>query len=290
MKRIAIVTVLVLMLLAGLAIGCTEKGLTEDEVNQIVTKVLDTNSTVKTCQFKLSLQEVLRVERARLEADNSTQDIVNMSASGAGTLDSQNKAMKMVMSMTVDAPGEDKQNIPVETYLVDGVMYTRVSVQGSDQWMKMVMPEGIWEKQNELYQQSDLLSMAEDVKYLGVENVDGTECYLVEVTPSSENLKELLSGLEMLDVPGLDTSKLNLADIIKEISFKQWVAKDSYLFVKTTQHMSMEMRPEDFGATEADFQKMIVSADTEMVFFGYNEPISIQLPGEALEAVEVTGN
>jgi len=46
----------------------------------------------------------------------------------------------------------------------------------------------------------------------------------------------------------------------------------------------MEIRPGDVGATEADFQKITMDRNTEAKFYDYNEPVSIELPAEALEA------
>ena len=59
----------------------------------------------------------------------------------------------------------------------------------------------------------------------------------------------------MPDIKGIDPLEINLADVIKELSMKAWIAKDSYLFMKSETHMLMEMHPEDMGATGENFEK-----------------------------------
>jgi len=51
--------------------------------------------------------------------------------------------------------------------------------------------------------------------------------------------------------------------------------------------MRMRMRPEDVGATEADFDKMVMDMNIAMRSYDYNQPVSIVLPPEAADAPEM---
>jgi hypothetical protein len=149
----------------------------------------------------------------------------------------------------------------------------------------MAMPDDMWDKQNQLVQQAEIMETADSIKYLGEEIVDGVECYVVEIDPSDETIDKLLSQIDM-PVPDSNLST-NLSDLFQDLVIKQWVSKDSYLFVKMKEHMVMEITPEDIGLTGNEFKKMYVDADVEMKFFDYNEPLSIELPAGALDAREI---
>ena len=71
--------------------------------------------------------------------------------------------------------------------------------------------------------------------------------------------------------------------MVKEMLFKQWIAEDGYLIMKSKTHVVMEISPEDVGASAEEFQRATVDQSTVMVFYDYNEPVSIELPTEALE-------
>jgi hypothetical protein len=48
----------------------------------------------------------------------------------------------------------------------------------------------------------------------------------------------------------------------------------------------MEMSPADVGATSDDFDKVTMDIEMVMRFFEYNQPVSVVLPDEALNAEE----
>ncbi|MFC1905576.1 DUF6612 family protein [Chloroflexota bacterium] len=294
MKRIAIIGIILLTLVAGFVIGCTEKDLSQKELNQVVSSVLSKNSEVNTCRFQMNLLETVTISKDESEAakpggeSDPNTVTVNISGSGTGAMDKAAQAMQIALNMTTETPGEGKQDVSMESYLVSGAMYTKVTVpQKGEQWIKMSMPEGIWESQNRLNQQAELLAMAEEVKYLGIEDVGGIQCYVVAITPSAKSINELVSQVAMPAMGGIDPSKINLANMIKEMSIKQWVARDSYLFMKTSQHMTMELNAEDLGIPKDEFAMMAADISVEMTFSDYNQPVSIELPQAALEAVEL---
>jgi hypothetical protein len=67
------------------------------------------------------------------------------------------------------------------------------------------------------------------------------------------------------------------------MSFKQWIAEDGYLIMKSETHVVMEISPEDVGASVEEFKKISADQRAVMVFYDYNQPVSIVLPREALE-------
>ncbi len=278
MKRIALLGVLILALMASLLVGCADKELTQEDIEQLVNDVLVANAEVETVKFDMNTT-------TKMEMIGGPQpDGATMVGEGTGAIDSTNKQMQIIMDMDIDVPGKERQSMPMEYYLVDGWMHIKVTVeeQGA-QWMNMQFPDDMWDSQSYIGQQIEFLETAEEVNFLGSEDVNGTDCYVVEVLPSPEALNKMLSQIQMPDIEGADLSQLSFADMIKEMSFKQWIAEDGYLIMKSETRVVMEISPEDVGASVEEFQKITADQSSVMVFYDYNEPVSIELPAEALK-------
>jgi len=278
MKRIALLGVLILALIASLLVGCADKELTQEDIEQLVNDVLVANADVETVKFDLNTTTKMEV------IGGPQPDGATMVGEGTGAIDSTNREMQIIMDMDVDVPGKERQSMPMESYLVDGWMHIKVSVEEKGaQWVKMQLPDEMWDSQSQISQQIEFLKTAKEVNFLGSEDVNGTNCYVVEIVPSTEALNKMLSQIQMPDIEGADLSQFSFADMIKEMSFKQWIAQDGYLIIKSETHVVMEISPEDVGASAEEFQKITSDQSTVMVFYGYNEPVSIELPAEALD-------
>ncbi|MFC1972333.1 DUF6612 family protein [Chloroflexota bacterium] len=278
MKRIALLGVLILVLMASLLVGCADKELTQEDIEQLVNDVLVANAEVETVKFDMNTT-------TKMEMIGGPQpDGATMVGEGTGAIDSTNKQMQIIMDMDIDVPGKERQSVPMEYYLVDGWMHIKVSVeeQGA-QWMNMQFPDEMWDSQSQIGQQIEFLETAEEVNFLGSKDVNGTDCYVVEVVPRPEALNKMLSQIQMPDIAGADLSQLSFADMIKEMSFKQWISEDGYLIMKSETRVVMDISPEDVGASVEEFQKITMDQTSVMVFYDYNEPVSINLPAEAVD-------
>ena len=91
---------------------------------------------------------------------------------------------------------------------------------------------------------------------------------------------------KLLDPERVDEQiRLRLSRLmIKEMEFKQWIAEDSHMIMKSETHVVMEISPADVGASADEFQKITADQSAVMVFYDYNKPVSIELPAEALKA------
>ncbi|MFC1957711.1 hypothetical protein ACFLX0_02730 [Chloroflexota bacterium] len=278
MKRIAFLGVVILVLMTSLLVGCAAKELTEEDIEKLVNNVLVTNAEVETVKFDINTTTKMEV------IGGPQPDGATMVGEGTGAIDSANREMQMIMDMDIDLPGKIKQSQPMEAYLVDGWMHIKVSVEEKGaQWVKMQLPDEMWDSQSQINQQIELLKTAKEVNFLGSEDVSGTDCYVVEIVPSAEALNKMMSQIQMPEIEGADLSQVSFADMIKDMSFKQWVAQDGYLIMKSEAHTVMEISPENIGASVEEFQKITSNQSSIMVFYGYNEPVSIDLPAEALD-------
>ena len=278
MKRIAFLGLLVITLMTSLLVGCADKELTQEDIEQLVNDVLVANAEVETVKFDMNTTTKMEVIGAP-QPDGAT-----MVGEGTGAIDSTKKEMQIIMDMDIDVPGKAKQSMPMESYLVDGWIHIKVSVEEKGaQWVKMQFPDDMWDSQSQISQQIELLKTAKEVNFLGSEYVNRTDCCVVEVVPGTEALNRMLSQIQMPDIEGADLSQFSFADMIKDMSFKQWIAEDGYLIMKSETHVVMEITPDDVGASVEEFQKITADQSAVMVFYDYNEPVSIELPAEALD-------
>ncbi len=278
---------LVLVLILSFAfVGCGEKEtLTPEQIDQLVANVTSALEDTETYQFDMDMVMTMDV------TGGTQPGAITMDATGDGAMSLVDQRMKMTMTMTMDIPGMGEETMEQESYLVGGWMYIRQTMAGMDLgWMKMEMPEGMWETQDQLDQQIEFLTQGDlsMVEFLGSEKVAGVDCYVLEVTPDMVDLANYLS--QQQGIEGLTPSDLTkLVVAIKQFSIKEWLAKDSGLCMKASNHILMEMTPELLDLAPGDFEKMAADMDIEMTFRDYNKPVAIILPPEAMDAQEITG-
>jgi len=276
-KTVRKILALSLALVLSLAVVGCDRGLPQDEIDRIV-------ENVASAQFD-SLKMDIDMDLAMTVKGGASPGQMTMTGSGTGIVDMASQEMQMAMDLSMDIPEMGVQTIATEYYLVGEWMYTSYDIPDLDkQWLKTAVTPGMWEQQSQVEQQIEFLKTAVKVKSLPDQAVDGTDCYVFEVVPSVEALGELLS--QQSSVIGMDLSQLNLADLFKEMRVKEWIAQDSYQVLKTEVYMQMQMQPADVGATEADFDTMVIDMNMAVRLYDYNQPVSIVLPDEALDAVE----
>jgi uncharacterized tellurite resistance protein B-like protein len=259
-------------------VGCGGK-LTQEEIDQIIAGAAD--ASYETVSFDIELPMTAEV------SGGGDAGVMTVDMSGTGAMDIVNEAMQVTMNMAMDVPGQGSQDIDAATYIVEGWMYTGATIPGyGEQWTKMALTEQIWQQQDQVEQYIRLLATAVEVDYKGTETVNGIECYVFELEPNMDTLQELLAQ-ETASGMLMDLSGIDLAELYKELSVKEWLAKDNYQLQRTEVKIVMEMSPEDVGATSDDFDKMTIDMKMSMRFYAYNQPFSVVLPPEAETAVEV---
>ncbi|MFA5367400.1 MAG: DUF6612 family protein, partial [Dehalococcoidia bacterium] len=142
-------------------------------------------------------------------------------------------------------------------------------------WIKTRLTEDLWQDQNPVASQMELMEDFLKANYLGMESIGGFNCYKIDVEP---NWEALLRATEMEDMDYYDTDEL--LDMIKDTKCVVWVAEGSYFPMQIFFSMIMEM--DFFG------QKFSVAVDMTMTFSNINEPVTITLPEAALSATEIS--
>lgn len=258
-------------------VGC--KKLSQEEIDQII----DGAIAAQYDSFSFGMEMPMAIE----VTGGSDAGGMTVAMEGSGVIDVVNKEMQMTMSMAMDITGYGEQEMEAETYIVDGWMYVGTEVSGLGyQWVKMEITEEIWQQQLSVEQQVELLETAVDIDYEGTDTVNGVECYVFDIEPDMGTLGTILGG-GMSDL-GLDFDEFALDDLYKELTVKEWVAKDGCLVMRTEIKIVAEMSAEEAGALTGDFDKMAVTIELNMDCYDYNQPVSITLPPEALAAEETS--
>ncbi len=275
-------------------------------VEEIIEGMTQATADVRTGEFEMEMSMDVDVE-AEGESGN-----INMEMDASGAMDMEDVAnikMQMDMSMHGEITGEEDTDMEAEMYLVDNTFYILTDALGmGPAWMKMELsemaeleelPEGYWEPENmtelpeELLEFQQELLEALDIEVTGSQRVDGVDCYVLESNPDMERLWQTVMemyetmGLDMSDMPDMPEDVEYLLDeMFDSFSMKEWVAKDTYLPMKVEAEMSIEVTPEEMGYPGEEGE---VSFDLSMtiLMFNYNQPVSIELPPEAENAMDI---
>lgn len=266
-------------------LGCAEEEgtLTSGQIDQIVIDAANALAEAETYAFDMDASETIDV------IGGTEPGTVSLAADATGLIDNANKEMQLGMNMTMNVPEEDQQQMGMEIYIVDEWVYVRMSIpEVGEEWMKMELTPEMWGLWEQVDQQVELLETATEVKFVGSEVVNGIQCYVFDIMPDMEQLAEYLAQQQGMLGMGLAEME-NLEELLDKtsLSIEEWIAKDSSLLMKVQANMRVEVTPDDVGATPEDFDKMTMDLSTVMTVYDYNQPVSIELPPEALEAPEI---
>lgn len=267
-------------------LGCAEEEgtLTSAQIDQVMTGAMNALAEAETYEFDMAASMTMEV------FGGTEPGTMSLSADGTGVIDRVNREMEMTMDMTMSASEEGEQEMSMDTYIYDEWVYMKMSIpEVGEQWGKTELTPEMWATQQQIEQTMELLQTATEVKFLGSEAVDGVNCYVFDIIPDVGKLIEYLSqqqgmqGVDLEDIENLEELFENMS-----ISTKVWIAEDSLFLTKSTAHMLMDLTPDDVGASSEDFDRATMDLSTVMTVYGFNQPVSIELPAEALEAPEIS--
>ena len=292
MKRKTIAGLIAVVAIVAVAMfaGCVdEERMSTAEIKEMV---LATAENIDTYKFDMDMTQKTLISNETGEMEMTTL------STGNGVVDNLNKKMKLGMTMTMKMPEKAEMPEPMEMkmdmYYVNNAMYMKMDLgipeMPAVQWTKMEMPEGYeesWESQNQVDQQMELLKVSE-MELLEDEKVNDVDCYVLKLTPDIEKywktvmkqkgMSELMQNLRQND-------SFDIGKMIKEMSIKQWIAKDTKFPMKTEMQIKMVMSSEDLNIPETKEKfTMTIDQTADMVFYDYNEPVTIELPKEAESA------
>ncbi|OYT40933.1 MAG: hypothetical protein B6U86_03320 [Candidatus Altiarchaeales archaeon ex4484_43] len=157
----------------------------------------------------------------------------------------------------------------VETYAFD--MDISMLMKGGEipmlGWVKNRTSEDIWSEGSYANLVKDM-----GVELLDDEKVDGKDCYVLEIKP-----KDISKIFEVITQQMGSTSTLTAEDLesVKDVGFKEWIAKDTFLVRKMFVNLQMEK------------DNTAMDMSMTMRFYDYDEPMKIILPEEAEKAIDM---
>lgn len=280
MRKILVLSLLLVMALSFIACEGEDLPSAQDIIDNYIQALED----VRTGEFDMEMT-------MDIDGEEEGESIAaNMEMDASGVLDIANNQMQMAMNLALT--GEEDMEVEAEMYLVDNTFYILTDMLGmGPMWMKLEMSE-MEELPEEYWEQADLLELpielleAFEVEVTGSEKVDGIDCYVLEINPDMEQLWQMFetTELEMADIP--EDLEGHLDEMFRSFSVRQWIAKDTYLLTKQEIEMTMEFTPEAMGFPEEEGEAAIDLFIT-LLFYDYNQPVSIELPPEAENAMDI---
>ncbi len=206
--------------------------------------------------------------------------------------------------------------IDMEMYLINNITYMKVDLGIPVMpalWIKMKPPvvnETYNESYNETYNESYLsfqdqlellmvLLNSSNVTLLDDEVVDSTDCYLLKIELDVKKLLEFLMNQTTMgvDISGFDNRTIgnnsqeteigngsdemeNAIDMMN-MSMTGWIAKDTYFMMKAEATLDMSTTSQDTG------EEATIAIVFNMRLYDYNVPVTIELPAEAGDAIDI---
>ena len=290
MKRELMAVLISILVIASVMTfsGCVDK-VEKMDVAEIKAEVLANAEKIDSYKFDMYVTMKMLLCNETNETEMTT---VSM---GSGVLDVATKQMKLNMttSMETNETTEVPGQMEMEMYLINNTMYTKMNlgIPGlPPQWTKMEMPDGYeesWASQNQLEQQMELLEIS-DVELLADEELNGLDCYVLKIEPDMDKFwNSTLADVMDRSTQGLAPG-IGLQKILENISTKEWIAKDTMYPMKTQVAVRLVVSSDDLDIPGMD-EKFTMTADemVELLFYDYNQPVSIELPEAAEAAVEL---
>lgn len=231
-----------------------------------------------TYKVSMSLSAEMLVDRSILSWD--------MFMNAQAVFDVPNQQMQMSIDISTNT-----EDMNVEFYLFPDYVYLRERTLGLDEeWLKMPVNEELLDSINVDTFQEEMraLDSPSKVKFLKQDELDGSECYVIEYIPNKDYLREYASKQQDADFE-IDLDKIeDIFDLYKKIEYTAWIDKENILVRKMDTEAELEFTNDFARFTNINFKNISMDFTGEITIYDYNEPVSIILPEEAENAIDMT--
>jgi hypothetical protein len=263
--------------------------LSQAQLQQIVTNSIHAVKSAGSYSYNMNMNMGMEI------TGGSTPGAIAASMNSTGTADVTAREMQMHFDMTVseDTTSETEgfpQNISAEMYLMPEALYMKINIPViGEQWVKMPVSDEVKNEfdLNIVDEQLNLLESSIELQFLGYETIDGSECYVIKVVPDLTKLMEWVNQQQVLGKELNPEEITDIPDVFKELDYTIWISRDSKLTKKIIANVLIDVDAGQLGTTQSDFDEMTVNIDLEMLMYNYNETVSIVLPDEAQNAIEI---
>ncbi len=284
-----VVLVISSVVIAGCTAGELPGGLTDGSAPSQYQQVL--NNSLLALKNSVDFKFVLNIAIAMDVKGGSAAGILNVGSTMNGTIKQNTNEMQMDMNMSLNSDQQgiapSTQNVSLHMYVIADTLYMGMDGPASGgQWFKTAYSEDIASLYNldEVTQQlAPLAANVTNLKYVKSENFDGSECYVLTMTP---NMAEIIPWLSQ-DLPA-NVKADQIAKIFKQLSYTVWIAKDSSQLKNLEGTMQLQINANQFsGSDSVDLSSVTMNLTLTMKLYDYNVPASITLPPGANSALEL---
>ena len=242
----------------------------------IITKTLSALSLVKSYQLDTDFND----------------KFASIEFKGTRVIDITHKEMGMNVSITM-GPFLTTD----ERYFMGGIDYSEsVSKENSPQtigWTKSKLDDTSWNQQIQLPMLLELLNSASRISSQQAVQLNNIDCYILIFAPSAKASVDFVLSQEQPGGPSYDAGGVGQTlvrpDTYNSGSVELWVNQTSYLPLKAAVNIDFRgILPNGFGAASTDTSNILDwEFQGELDFSNYNQPVTIQLPPDALNAQNV---
>jgi len=268
--KIALLTVLLLAVMPWALSGCgkesTAKGLVlkaAAAIEKISTYKVDKNITVDFIKFSGSFNpDENQYSGTTIWHEQGSYDIENKKMTSSY---SERFATNHVLD-TITTP------IDSESYIIGNFDYMKSISPGGGHWtknpiMNQNLPDYKFQQQSIL----DFLTTAARISLTGIEYVDGIDCYILYVQPSRAACANW-----SFNVTGPHSDPAAMTNNYRNSWINLWLSRDSYRIIKADINL--------YFSDNDNLQNIVFHG--QIHFCDYDQPFSIDLPQEALNAKE----
>jgi len=269
-------SLLLSLTIIAVMVGCSGTA-GEPTADEVVNKVLAAQAKIRS--YRLEMYVTTDIDG---QFDSERLD-ETMWIDASCVIDQANNQMEATMRVETESDGERDVTETI-TYLMGDNVYVGHAFPGQEPtWTEAEVWEDFWETQDTIDQQLELLRGAE-VKRLRDERVEGTDCYVLEITPHFDQFWQMATQYTLV----FGMTAPDPEEVIKEVSIRQWIAKDTFFLVRGEIQMTVHLTSEALGMPEDEGQ-VTSRMDMYVVAYDYNEPVSIELPPEVDGEVDGEG-
>jgi hypothetical protein len=217
---------------------------------------------------------------ATISGTSQDTGAVNMVMGITGDIDLHTKSMYMnetlTMSMAI-AGSPENDNMNTQMYILNNSIYIGTNMMsGNMTWYKTSLTDTIWtHEQSALLQYKDLLKDAVQINVVGEENVNGVDCWKVDVRPDMQKILNWYQTTLAGDSGNL-SSGMDLSKLFKNVKITEWIAKDTFYPIKVDMTMSM------------DIEGVVANVQMTTSQSNFNQPVTITLPAAAAKAQDIS--
>jgi hypothetical protein len=254
------------------AVATTSSAQNVLSLDEIRAKAMDAIGNINSYSFSMTLDMDLSEQNGKFI--NQVSDI-------SGSMDKINKKMRLRMTLIQRLESSQVKEVKssAEIYVDGDNMWMKTDAAGmSKDWQKQATPAALWEKQDIINQQKKLLETA-GMSLSGLDKVRDTDCYLLDISPDIETLwKSVKSQIGYQSASG-GPQGIDPREILRDMSVKTWIARDTFLPLKIQEAMTMTLRPEDLGVqVMSGNSAMTMKLILDLTASDYNRPVSLEPP------------